>query len=359
MAFFLRPITPLASNMRLSGKTAIVTGPTAGLGFETCRQLMELGCSTLILACRDISKGFKTCETLLSEHSVRAKNEKPPSMKVMKLDLEDFNSVQSFADKVKSEIPIVDILILNAGVGFVGNLQFSKDGHEITLQTNYLSNALLVLELLPHLQQSALQTGTQTKITWLGSRSAYESNLARNLSVESSIFQHMDDPKNYSVKDRYADTKLLSYIFMSTLAKRLSSSPSLSLDDDTSNDKSHNNQMGFSDRNTESVIINMVCPGLIATDFTYKHLPLWAKLLVLLLLFLVARTVEQGVWSIINAVAVAGAESHGEFLLDKDVKAVPPFLLTPNGKRFRQQVWKETMMQIGKIRTTRTSPKST
>jgi NAD(P)-dependent dehydrogenase (short-subunit alcohol dehydrogenase family) len=280
-------------------------------------------------------------------------------MKVMELDLGDFNSVQSFADKVKSEIPTVDILILNAGVGFVGNLQFSKDGHEITLQTNYLSNALLVLELLPHLQQSALQTGTQTKITWLGSRSAYESNLARNLSVESSIFQHMDDPKNYSVKDRYADTKLLSYIFMSTLAKRLSSSPSLSLDDDTSNDKNHNNQMGFSDRNTESVIINMVCPGLIATDFTYKHLPLWAKLLVLLLLFLVARTVEQGVWSIINAVAVAGAESHGEFLLDKDVKAVPPFLLTPNGKRFRQQVWKETMMQIGKIRTTRTSPKST
>jgi len=237
----------------------------------------------------------------------------------------------------------------------VGNLQFSKDGHEITLQTNYLSNALLVLELLPHLQQSALQTGTQTKITWLGSRSAYESNLARNLPVESSIFQHIDDPKNYSVKDRYADTKLLSYIFMSTLVKRLSSSPSLSLDDDTSNDKNHNNQMGFSDRNTESVIINMVCPGLIATDFTYKHLPLWAKLLVLLLLFLVARTVEQGVWSIINAVAVAGAESHGEFLLDKDIKAAPPFLSTPNGKRFRQKVWKETMMQI----TTRTSPKST
>ena len=71
----------------------------------------------------------------------------------MRLDLADFSNARAFASQVQSEVPAIDMLILNAGVGFVGEFQRTTDGHETTLQTNYLSNVLLVLDLLPYLHR--------------------------------------------------------------------------------------------------------------------------------------------------------------------------------------------------------------
>ncbi|OQE24051.1 hypothetical protein PENFLA_c010G07351 [Penicillium flavigenum] len=321
MPFFQPRVTPSPLNFKLTGQTVIVTGPTAGLGFETCRQLIGLECDTIILACRDVSKGFRTRSTLLSEYATRATKQDPPSVKVIKLDLGSFDSVLSFASQVKSDIPVVDILILNAGVGFMGDFHSTTDGHEITLQTNYLSNVLLVLELLPYLQQSA-QGHQPARITWLGSRSAYDSNFVRKIPPGSDIFRYLDNPTNYSTKDRYADTKLLCLAFLYSFTEHLGSqTPPW---DDGHDDNAATVGVGLNDRaapagDTAIVFVNMVCPGLIKTDFTYKYTPLWVKVLVLILLFLVARPIEQGVWIIMHAAGIAGEESRGQFLLDKDV----------------------------------------
>ncbi|KAH3540206.1 hypothetical protein KXV64_006099 [Aspergillus fumigatus] len=217
MRFFQPPVTPTPLHFKLTGQTVIVTGPTAGLGLETCRQLMGLGCHTIN---RDVAKGFRTRSTLLSEYVTRAAMHGSPSVKVLKLDLGSFDSVLSFASQVKSEIPVVDILILNAGVGFLKDFHSTPDGHELTLQTNYLSNVLLLLELLPYLQQSA--RGRQpARVTWLGSRSAYDSNLVRMVAPHSDLFGYLDDVVNYSTKDRYADTKLLCQAFLYTFTAHL------------------------------------------------------------------------------------------------------------------------------------------
>ncbi|KAF5865927.1 hypothetical protein ETB97_001503 [Aspergillus alliaceus] len=72
MRFFQPPVTPTPLHFKLTGQTVIVTGPTAGLGLETCRQLMGLGCHTIILACRDVAKGFRTRSSLLLEYATRA-----------------------------------------------------------------------------------------------------------------------------------------------------------------------------------------------------------------------------------------------------------------------------------------------
>ncbi|PGH13215.1 hypothetical protein AJ79_03773 [Helicocarpus griseus UAMH5409] len=353
MPLFLPSVTPNAPTPELNARTIIVTGPTAGLGLETCRQLMKLGCETLVLACRDVSKGLQVSERLLSETTGKqSQNQRPPSVKVMRLDLADFGSVQSFASRVKSEVPVVDTLILNAGVGFVGDLQFTTDGHEITFQTNYLSNVLLVLELLPHMYKSSRESGITGRITWLGSRSADKSRLGLKILLgESSIFAYMNSPTQYSVKDRYADTKLLCQAFIYMLAERLAL-PGLPLIDNASEvDDDSSNLFSVCDEDPPaSVIINMVCPGLVETNFCYKHLHLWARLFVLLLLFLAARSVEEGGWIIVYAAAVAGDNSHGQFLLDKDIKPKPASLESADGKQFQHLVWKETMMEMRKLR---------
>ena len=56
--FLYRQITYkpfVVKNTSLSGKTAIVTGSNTGVGFETARQLVDLGLSRLILVVRDES----------------------------------------------------------------------------------------------------------------------------------------------------------------------------------------------------------------------------------------------------------------------------------------------------------------
>ena len=49
--------------MNSKKKISLVTGGNRGLGFETCRQLAELGL-TVILSARDISKGEKAARQL-------------------------------------------------------------------------------------------------------------------------------------------------------------------------------------------------------------------------------------------------------------------------------------------------------
>ena len=57
---------------------------------------------------------------------------------VKELDLSDFASVRRFADEVKSEFPVIDILINNAGHGDLTKKEFDRtqDGFERTFQVN-------------------------------------------------------------------------------------------------------------------------------------------------------------------------------------------------------------------------------
>lgn len=84
----------------------------------------------------------------------------------MKLDVDDYASILSFAETVKAEVPVVDYLLLNAGIGIL-KYETSASDHERSTQINYLSNVLLPLQLLPHLSASAARTGGPARVTWL------------------------------------------------------------------------------------------------------------------------------------------------------------------------------------------------
>jgi hypothetical protein len=62
----------------------------------------------------------------------------------------------------------------------------------------------------------------------------------------------------------------------------------------------------------------MVCPGLINTNMT-DVLPLHKRMVFGVMKFFLARPVEVGGWILINGAVVAGPESHGKFLGDKEV----------------------------------------
>ncbi|KAJ5355077.1 uncharacterized protein N7496_012289 [Penicillium cataractarum] len=308
-------VTSLPPNIDLHGKTALITGATAGIGLETARQLLKLHVSHLVLAVRNVSKG-EYCKRELQRLNIHAK------ITVLDLDMDSYKSVQSFAKVLQLEVPSVNILFLNAGIGLL-KLERSPSGHERVTQVNYLSNALLVAELLPYLEASAEKIGQPSRITWVGSRMYFTTSLEKKAPLKAGelVLEHVDSKEFFFPNERYNDSKLLCAMFMYSLAPRL--------------DKS-------------KVVLNMVCPGLVNTNMT-DVLPLYMRMVMGVVKTLFARPVEVGGQLFVNAAVVAGPESHGGFLGDKEIIEPSPYLLSPAGQAVQKKLWAETIEELGTL----------
>lgn len=287
---FQPKVSPLPEGIDLKGKTVVITGASAGLGLEVTRQLLQLNISTVILAVRNVVKGEGVVKQLRDESCIKTQNPNA-TIKVMELDVDRYDSVQRFTKQLRDEVPIVDILILNAGIGGF-KLERSPSGHDRVVQVNYCSNALLIAELLPYLEAGAVKTGSPARITWVGSRRYEATSLLKTpLRPEESILEHMDSEEFFSPFLRYGDSKLLCLLFMYSLAPRLDPS---------------------------KVVINMLCPGMIDTNMS-DVLPFYLRPVANAVKAIRARPVEVGGWIILNAAVVVGPESQGKFFADKDI----------------------------------------
>ena len=279
------PIAPTPADTDLTGRTIIVTGGNAGLGLEAARQYITLKALRVILACRSISKGQDAAKYLSNHPTVQSSNPNV-EIRVMALDLDDETSVIDFANKVKSELNALDVLLLNAGFNII-NYQVSKSGHERVMQVNYHSNVILALALLPLLESTASQRGQPARLTFVGSVAHKMHTLNKKpIDQDQSLTSHWDDEKKYNWMLRYMDSKLMITAFTLELAQHV---------------------------DPRKVIINTVCPGMVSTGFDV-HLPLWGRLIARFMRFLRARTPEVGARTYIYATSIAGAESHGKWL---------------------------------------------
>ncbi|KAH8698356.1 putative short-chain dehydrogenase/reductase family protein [Talaromyces proteolyticus] len=315
-------VTPLPTGIDLQGKTAVVTGASSGMGLEVTRQLLRLNISTVILAVRNVAKGQDIVKQLHGESRTKTHNPNTTA-KVMELDVDKYDSVQRFAKQLREEVPIIDILILNAGIGLL-KPERSPSGHDRTIQVNYYSNALLIAELLPYLEAGAQKTGSPARITWVGSR-AFEGTSLQNtpLQPDESVIEHMDKEEFFSPFQRYGDSKLLCLLFLYSLAPRV---------------------------DPKKVIINMLCPGMINTNMS-DVLPIYLRAVVNVIKAIRARSAEVGGWIILNAALVAGPESHGKFLTDKSIADDNPYVSSPAGQEVQKKLWEETVTEISQLIT--------
>src|ERR1700712_3738754 len=119
----------------LSGRTAIVTGASSGLGAATAEALATAG-AHVVLAVRDVAKGARIADSLPGGAEVRA------------LDLSDLASISAFAQNWTGA---VDLLINNAGIMAVPQGR-TTDGFELQIGTNHLGHFALTNLLLPHIR---------------------------------------------------------------------------------------------------------------------------------------------------------------------------------------------------------------
>jgi NAD(P)-dependent dehydrogenase (short-subunit alcohol dehydrogenase family) len=120
----------------LTGKRALVTGVSAGLGVETARALASHG-AEVIGAARDLSKAHDATER------VRAQAALGGSLELIQLDLASLESVRRCADGLIAQGKPFDLIIANAGV-MACPKGTTADGFETQFGTNHLGHFVLV-----------------------------------------------------------------------------------------------------------------------------------------------------------------------------------------------------------------------
>lgn len=183
----------------LSGKTIIVTGSNAGVGFETAIVLYEKG-AEVIMANRNAESSQVAIAKI---HQQKGKG----SIKAEQLDLASLDSVKKFAENFIQHHEQLHLLVNNAGV-MIPPSSKTAEGYELQFGVNFLGHFALTGILYPLLEKTK------------GSRIITVSSLAYLRGVID--FDNLKSEKSYEPTREYAQSKLADLIFSIELQRRLS-----------------------------------------------------------------------------------------------------------------------------------------
>jgi NAD(P)-dependent dehydrogenase (short-subunit alcohol dehydrogenase family) len=181
-----------------TGKTVIVTGANAGIGFETALALYETG-AHVILACRNLENA---AEALIKIQKKKGSG----TLETALLDLSSLSSVKQFAETFIQQHPQLHLLINNAGV-MIPPASKTSEGYELQFGVNFLGHFALTGYLYPVLAATP------------GSRIITVSSLAYlNGSID---FDNLKSEKSYDPMREYCQSKLANLLFAIELQRRI------------------------------------------------------------------------------------------------------------------------------------------
>jgi retinol dehydrogenase 12 len=103
----------------------------------------------VVLAVRDTDKGAKAAadiEQTLRESGAPASSE---SLDVMRLDLQDLQSIDCFVDAFSAKYDACDVLMNNAGVMALPQKSLTVNGIETQMGTNHMGHFYLTEKMMP------------------------------------------------------------------------------------------------------------------------------------------------------------------------------------------------------------------
>ena len=188
------------NSQSLHGKSAVVTGGTAGIGFYIALGLARLGARVIVTA-RNEARGSAAIAQLraMAGHS---------DVELLIADASSVCANARLAEALTPRLSRLDILVNNAGGGASAERTETREGFEAILALNFIGPFTLTTRLLPLLSRS-------------GS--------ARIVNVVSSSFKMwtrdpFDDLQSrgrYVFIDAHARAKLLNLLFTLALARKL------------------------------------------------------------------------------------------------------------------------------------------
>ncbi len=193
-------------NENLSGKTALVTGASSGIGLHSLIALARAGAAV-------IGVGRSAARCAEAEQTVRAACPEA-QVRFLLADLSLQSEVRRLAADVRAALQTLgaaglDVLVNNAGL-FSGNLTRTSEGIELTLAVNHLAVFLLSHELLPQ-----LRAAPGGRVITVSSNSHYNTRL--NLKT-------LNQPLFYNGLLAYKISKLCNVLFTYEFNRRAAGS---------------------------------------------------------------------------------------------------------------------------------------
>jgi NAD(P)-dependent dehydrogenase (short-subunit alcohol dehydrogenase family) len=257
----------VTAGIDLSGKTALVTGATSGLGLETARVLALRG-AHVILTGRTREKATAAIAALTAL-GIRA------PLTPVALELTDFQSVAACAAEVAALGTALDMLICNAGIMALPALE-QVGGLEKQFVTNHLGHFVLVQRLLPQVLAAA-----QSRVVVLSSRGY---RWAPEAGIE---FDNLSGERGYEPNKMYGQSKLANNLFARELARRFAAQ-------------------------RLAATANAVHPGVINTQLG-RHYPAWKRASAKLIGWTFMKSIEEGAATsayVATYPALAGVTGH-------------------------------------------------
>jgi NAD(P)-dependent dehydrogenase (short-subunit alcohol dehydrogenase family) len=182
----------------LTGRTAVVTGASAGIGLEIARVLADHG-ALVVLACRNAGQAERAAG------QIRAGNP-AARLEVVGLDLARQASVRTAAAEISARYPRLDLLINNAGV-MEPPYERTEDGFELTLATNHLGHFALTGLVLDRLLETP-----GSRVVTMSSQGHWEGVMN---------FDDLQSEHSYQPDTAYFQSKLANLLFTYELDRRL------------------------------------------------------------------------------------------------------------------------------------------
>lgn len=185
---------------------------TTGLGEESVRELAAHNPSHIYFTGRN----EKAAQVLISDVQAKHPN---ASLSFIKMDLSSLRAVkEGIAQGFKHDR--LDILMNNAGIA-ASPPGLSADGYEVQFATNHLGHAMLTQQLLPVLQKTAQEPGSDVRIV----NTASEAYAYHHLIKGGISFSELDagSPMSRTVLGpwvRYGQSKLANMLFTFEFARR-------------------------------------------------------------------------------------------------------------------------------------------
>ncbi|MBV9093501.1 MAG: SDR family oxidoreductase [Streptosporangiaceae bacterium] len=181
----------------LTGKVALVTGATSGIGKDTARQLVARG-AEVILSGRDQTRAAAVRDEIGGRSADR--------IHLLIADLSSMARVSRMAQEAAGRFGRLDVLVNNAGID-TGQQRTTADGFEMTFAVNYLAPFLLTTLLLDLLRRSA-----PSRVLTIASGGH------RGGTID---FDDLQSQRHFGGQRAYNTSKLALVLFTYELARRL------------------------------------------------------------------------------------------------------------------------------------------
>jgi len=181
----------------LSGRRAVVTGGSDGIGLGLATRLAAAGAEVL-LPVRNPRKGeaaLAAIRTTVPDADVSLRT----------LDLSSLTSVRALGETLLAEDRPIHLLVNNAGVMTPPERQTTADGFELQFGTNHLGHFALVARLLPLLRAGRARVTTQISVA------------ANQFAIN---WEDLNWERSYSGGRAYSQSKIAAGLFGLELDRR-------------------------------------------------------------------------------------------------------------------------------------------